>query len=294
MENKTSLITDVIWGCLTTYSEGYSVKPHSHATFYHLIHMNKGGCDITLCGKEYSLHPQMIMLAAPGDEHSNSGFKDRDTEFCEIKFIVRSGQLQKALENKKGVFRSNEILSELCNQIVDLGYQRRGNEGINVIRSYMSALLYQICGDSLFAVDEANQSSPILRGIDTSGFSKATLATVAYLEKNYSHYISLELIGKEIGYYKNYISTTVKKDLSYTVGELLTQIRMHKAAELLFYSDYSIKQISEQTGYKNVQHFTRTFRRVVGIPPAHYRRSFPEEALDAPEIPDTAIPMIAF
>jgi AraC-like DNA-binding protein len=47
---------------------------------------------------------------------------------------------------------------------------------------------------------------------------------------------------------------------------------VEKACELMIYSDYSLKQISEMTGFKSIHHFSRVFREQKGISPGQFCR----------------------
>ena len=49
--------------------------------------------------------------------------------------------------------------------------------------------------------------------------------------------------------------------------------RLRRAKDLLEYSEYSIRDISEQCGYNNVEHFCRQFRQHNGCTPGQYRKN---------------------
>lgn len=51
------------------------------------------------------------------------------------------------------------------------------------------------------------------------------------------------------------------------------QYRITCACELLRDTTLPIKAIAEQSGYRDIYYFSREFRRVVGMPPAKYRRA---------------------
>lgn len=297
MDNKVVLPADILWVCDTLYSEGVQVKAHAHITYYHLIYIRSGQCEVELNGQTRELSPGMVMVAMPEDVHSIKRVPEgREIRFWEIKFIVHSQSLNAAFKEVERVFAADEVENGLLSDIIQNGYGAGQHININAGRFYLSALLYHIC-DGVMNNCKQENISHYLQGIDTSDFSRATIETVQYIEENYMHEVSLEQIGTVIGYYKNYISTVVKKDLGITVNELLSFVRIKKAAELLYYSDYSIKQIYTQTGFKNINHFTRIFKKMVGIPPAQYRRSFPDGVLETatgkqPEI-DDSIPMWA-
>jgi transcriptional regulator GlxA family with amidase domain len=55
--------------------------------------------------------------------------------------------------------------------------------------------------------------------------------------------------------------------------------RLDRARSFLRAGHKSIKEIAAATGYQDVQHFTRSFKRVVGVAPAQYRtEGLPSEA----------------
>lgn len=280
MENSAKLPVDILWVADTIQKDNYQVKAHTHDYYYHLIYIKQGRCHMAINDQSYELTDNTIAIAKPDDLHFVSSIPSRESiRLVEIKFVVNSGVLSKALQHIPGVFPANALTSALLDLIIKNGYTDHGYANLNASRSYLSSFLYAICEEPMNTVD-FNPQSFCLRGIDTSAFSPATTATVQFIEENYMHEIPLEKIGAAIGYHKNYVSTMVKNDLGINVNELITFVRVHKAANLLYHSDYSIKQVCELTGFKNISHFTRIFRQMVGIPPAQYRRSYPASAYD--------------
>jgi|GEM_PF-4192511 len=57
--------------------------------------------------------------------------------------------------------------------------------------------------------------------------------------------------------------------------QFLLDTRMIAAADMLVGTQWSIKRIAEKTGYANVHSFSRAFARVIGSPPATFRKSQP-------------------
>jgi transcriptional regulator GlxA family with amidase domain len=52
----------------------------------------------------------------------------------------------------------------------------------------------------------------------------------------------------------------------------LTRYRIQRAQQLLDTTDLSITEIALETGFSEISHFTRTFKRGVGVSPHAYRR----------------------
>ena len=55
--------------------------------------------------------------------------------------------------------------------------------------------------------------------------------------------------------------------------KMVSSVRLRRAQDLLEYSEYSIRDISEQCGYNNVEHFCRQFRQHNGCTPGQYRKN---------------------
>ena len=57
-------------------------------------------------------------------------------------------------------------------------------------------------------------------------------------------------------------------------SELLTQVRMQKAKNLLISTPMRIEDISIQLGYANPETLIRTFKQHQGLTPSTYRKQF--------------------
>ncbi len=66
--------------------------------------------------------------------------------------------------------------------------------------------------------------------------------------------------------YKQFFKTTFQKDLICA--------RISRAKKLLLYSNNKIYEIAEMCGYKNVEHFTRQFRKQVGVTPKEFKNKY--------------------
>ena len=280
METTAKIPVDILWVADTVQKDTYQVKAHTHDYYCHLVYIRQGRCRMVINDEPHELTAGMVAIAMPDDLHYVASIPTSETiRLVEVKFVVNSGTLSGALGRSDRVFPAGDFEQTLLDRIIKNGYAAQGRANVNASRSYLTALLYAICEEHLNEED-LNPDSFCLRGIDTTAFSPVTLTAVQYIEENYMQEISLEKIGQKAGCHKNYVSTIVKSDLGINVNELITFVRVHKAANLLYHGDYSVRQVCELTGFKDVSHFTRTFRKMVGIPPAHYRNSYPDTAYD--------------
>jgi len=58
-----------------------------------------------------------------------------------------------------------------------------------------------------------------------------------------------------------------------SLTDVIAEVRMNKAKELLLHSDLPIADIAERTGFTNSSYFYRTFKRCNGVTPNEYRRA---------------------
>ena len=68
-----------------------------------------------------------------------------------------------------------------------------------------------------------------------------------------------------------YFSCLFKQSIGVTPHQYVTQCRIEKAKQLLKKPDFSITYISQQVGFHDHSHFSKTFCKIVGVTPKKYR-----------------------
>lgn len=93
-----------------------------------------------------------------------------------------------------------------------------------------------------------------------------------YMESHYGEKLSLEEISNHFYISPNYFSSLFKKEMGVNFLEYLTAVRMREAAKLLRDPRYTIAQVAELTGYRDVSHFSASFAKKYGMTPSAWRR----------------------
>ena len=75
----------------------------------------------------------------------------------------------------------------------------------------------------------------------------------------------------------NYLSKLFRKETGDSLSKFIQQERMGKAKRLLKQNKMSISRIAEETGYPSFAHFSKQFKKFVGMSPNEYRRKGEEE-----------------
>lgn len=109
-----------------------------------------------------------------------------------------------------------------------------------------------------------------LNRIETS--SDAIVIVTQYIHNNYYKDLSVSSLSALVSLTPAYLSRLFKKNLHVSPMEYIVNYRIDKAKELLIANpDTSLKVIAESVGYKDVFHFSRSFKSIVGTSPSNFR-----------------------
>lgn len=97
---------------------------------------------------------------------------------------------------------------------------------------------------------------------------------VAYLEQRFREDITLEDVSAKLMVNPSYLSRAIKKETGRGFVEILTEIRLGIAKQLLEQPDARVYTIAEQVGYKEYPYFYQVFKKHCGVSPKEYRKQF--------------------
>lgn len=94
-----------------------------------------------------------------------------------------------------------------------------------------------------------------------------------FMADNYANpELTLGSVADYVGLNEKYFTTRFTKEAGSTFRDYLTSLRIAGAKRLLETTDLKMYEISERSGYSNVEHFNRMFKKNVGISPSDYRK----------------------
>lgn len=104
--------------------------------------------------------------------------------------------------------------------------------------------------------------------------SKYVLEAMAYIGECYNDpNISVGSIARHLGISEGHLSHIFKKETDYTLLNYLTRYRVHRAMELLKDCRMKVYEVAEQVGYRDITHFSATFKKLAGISPSEYQNT---------------------
>ena len=93
----------------------------------------------------------------------------------------------------------------------------------------------------------------------------------AYLSDHYREDLHLNELAEHFSFHPAYIIRLLKRRYQKTPGQIIKQLRLEKAAQLLTSSDLAIQMIAYETGFNDSGYFARLFKRHYGVTPYQWR-----------------------
>lgn len=127
--------------------------------------------------------------------------------------------------------------------------------------------------ESIFFWSEEFLSELLERSLNEKGSSKRRVVedVIRYINNNYYKDITLQDAANEVYLNPTYLSKVFSEETGENFSRYIIKIRIERAKELLKDQSLKLYTISDMVGYRDVSHFTKTFKEVVGITPAHFR-----------------------
>lgn len=103
--------------------------------------------------------------------------------------------------------------------------------------------------------------------------SPVVVNTLSYIEQNYQNPdLKIDMIANAVGLSSGRLNIIIKKEYHKTINEIITQVRVEHAKQLILSGKYKIYEISEMVGYKTSQYFSRVFYQYTQQYPTQYRK----------------------
>ncbi|RKP53015.1 response regulator [Cohnella endophytica] len=108
----------------------------------------------------------------------------------------------------------------------------------------------------------------------TLAISPVVQKVKAYIGEHLNEELSREQLASVAFVNPAYLSRLFRKETGMVLTDYILQEKMASAAELLSTTDRSISEIADGLNYGNFSYFARLFRKVHGVTPHDYRKSF--------------------
>ncbi len=111
------------------------------------------------------------------------------------------------------------------------------------------------------------------RGASPSG--KLAIGDVRlYLDTHYTEEITLDQLAERFHVNKYYLMRRFRQQYGTTVGSYVLHARIGAAKRLLRFSDATLEEAGARVGIPDANYFSRIFKKIEGVTPSQYRRSW--------------------
>jgi len=81
------------------------------------------------------------------------------------------------------------------------------------------------------------------------------------------------LLSEAFHYSPSYLSRIFHSEKGITINSYLNKVRIEYAVQLLRTTNMTVKEIALRSGYINISHFNRIFKKTVGVAPTYIKNS---------------------
>ena len=92
-----------------------------------------------------------------------------------------------------------------------------------------------------------------------------------YIREHYKEKLTLAEVAEKTYVSQWHLSKLLNRHLEKNFSELLNQVRIDRAKELLKDPSYRVSDVGEMVGFTDAAHFSRVFKKTEGISANEYR-----------------------
>lgn len=261
----------------------YSLDFHTHKE-YELVLLHGGNCRFLVGNQFFYLQPgQLLMLDGMTIHKAYVSGDPQDYERSVLRFdsdwirpLLQDINLERLLnlfeENGSGLIRifkkrDEAIIENMIGEIatlVDLE-ENRLNEARLKLAVVQLLIQISISTDYIIRKDQGFRDEKTEIAEKVSNF----------LFKNYHRSISIDDVSQAVNLSKSYMSHVFKEVTGHTIMTYLMQYRLSKArSQITQEPNQLIKVISQENGFESEAHFSRFFKKNIGLSPSQYKKQY--------------------
>jgi AraC-like DNA-binding protein len=174
--------------------------------------------------------------------------------------------VKRALDfSERGIQIVGHTLNEVSEIMLQLPYLKSFDRMLNFFK------MMDIIGKSKTNVHLASKDYLKLRF--TTGNMRIA-AIHEFLMNNYREEVNLKRLAALVNMAEGSLCRFFKMNMGITLFEYLNQIKIEFACKLLMDQDLSITEVCFDSGFNNISHFNKQFKKTTGVPPSEYRKRF--------------------
>jgi len=254
-------LTVVCGGC-EHCAPDYAIERNGFA-YYTIEFVARGAGALTLAGSSYTLRPGTLFAYGPDEHHHIT----TDPTSLLVKYFVSiAGTEARVLLDQYGPAPGTVILTSSPSEVLNLFDEliRSGLRGTAFAPRIASLVLEQL----LLRIAETSVSHGLAGGPAFATYLRCR----QHIENRWGQIATLEQLARECEVDPAYVCRLFRRFDHQTPYQYLLRQKMTHAANRLTEKGTSIKQVADELGFSDPFHFSRVFRKVMGLPPGQFAR----------------------
>ena len=185
--------------------------------------------------------------------------------------------LEKSSKKILSLFLSeaSNALGQLCGDYenkspLDFSHAQPG--AVQLMQCYLVEFLFSLIRTN------SERIQPLAQIADVHRIAESSLAdsVLHYMQANITRPPSLQLLCEQFSISRTYLCSIFKASVGTSPVDYWISLKIREAKKLIREGNLNVTQIAEYLGYAGIHHFSRMFKKVVGISPTDYRNSVGE------------------
>ncbi len=236
-----------------------------------LICIEEGSCVVEFAHTTVALNPEECIII-PHDVY----YKPHAAQGCVFKAFHFSGDLQPIDEGSPVALNSSYTADGMplltlpekfkTDSSIDLYLENALNERGNPAPGNKLKMNLHF----LYALTRISENAAEI------GISSVAQKIKAYIDKHLERKLTVSELSREFSYSTQHIIRLFRTSFHVTPSKYIIEARLAKSIVFLSESDLSIREIAERCGFKDLNYFSRQFKRSHHMSPTAYRKKFLE------------------
>jgi AraC family transcriptional regulator len=246
----------------TRYAPGLRLPRHSHEHAYFCL-VRRGTYTETFGDRGRSCGPRTVAFHPPEELHAQ---QIQQSEVWSFNVEISAAWLRDVREQTPtlegpAAFQGGPLLA----LALRLYQEFRHADSLSPL--VIEGLVLQLLG-------EASRLSGRRGGLPSPGQPPSWVGQIRdALHTRFAESLTLGKLAALVGLHPAYLASAFRRQCLCTVGEYVRRLRVEEACRRLAATDEPLAQIALAAGFSDQSHFTRLFKRHLGMTPAAYRKS---------------------
>lgn len=229
--------------------------------YYAIEYIASGSCELKLNGKNFEISSGCCFVYGPNTPHKittvgDSTLKKYFVDFDGPDALARMKEFN-LIEGSVFYIGEQRWVQDIFDQFVESGELQR-SEATPLVEQLLKLLFVRL------GIDQ--QEPGIMQSFSNETFTHCW----RYIHDHYLETNTIVEVADACSVNKVYVARLFKRYAKETPFKLLTRLKIKHAARIILEQNLPVKQVGAFVGYYDPYHFSRVFKRVMGISPKNY------------------------